>query len=167
MSSSSSNPEVVADAGPIIALARLDLLAIPGSIFGKVLVTEIVMDECFANPIHVEHRAIRIALDNGQLLRIDWLESPQPSMWNLDRGEASTIDLAATRQATVLVDDLAARRTAQAIGLNVIGTCGLLLEARRRNLIEAIRPPIEKLAQSGYYLGESLIETVCRLAAEE
>lgn len=133
MSSSSSNPEVVADAGPIIALARLDLLAIPGSILGNVSVTDIVMGECLSNPQHVEHRAIRMALDNGQLLRIDWLDSRQPLMWNLDRGEASTIDLAATTQATVLVDDLAARRIARAIGLNVIGTCGLLLEARRRN----------------------------------
>lgn len=166
MSSSSSTPEVVVDAGPIIALARLDLLAIPGAIFGKVLATSIVMDECLARPRHAEARAIQKALDRGQLLLIEWHESLQSSMWNLDLGEASTIDLAATLQATVLVDDLAARRAARKIGLNVIGTCGLLLEARRRNLIEAIRPPIETLSKSGYYLSESLIETVCRLAGE-
>lgn len=166
MSSSSSTPEVVADAGPIIALARLDLLAIPGSIFGKACATDIVLDECLANPRHAEHRAISTALETGQLLRINWLRSAESSMWNLDRGEASTIELAASQQATVLVDDLAARRMARAIGLKVIGTCGLLLEARRRNLIMAVRPQIEKLARSGYYLSDSLIRTVCRLAGE-
>lgn len=166
MSSSSSTREVVADAGPIIALARLDLLAIPISIFSKVSVTDIVMDECLANPRQAEDRAIRAALENGRLLRINWLKSPESSMWNLDHGEVSTIDLAANTQAVVLVDDLAARRMAQAIGLNVIGTCGLLLEAKRRNLIGAVRPPIEKLSKSGYYLSGSLIQTVCRFAGE-
>jgi predicted nucleic acid-binding protein len=166
MSSSISTREVVVDAGPVIALARLDLLAIPGSIFGKVLVTEVVMEGCLANPEHPEHHAIRLALENGRFERIDWLKSPQPSMWNLDPGEASTIDLAASKHAGVLVDELAARRVARAVGLNVIGTCGLLLQAKRRDLVAEVRPLVEELSDSGYYLSESLIEAVCRLAGE-
>jgi predicted nucleic acid-binding protein len=166
MSSSRSTTEVVADASPIIALARLDLLSLPKSIYGCALATETVMDECLAKPRHAEHRAIRTALERGQLMRVNWPKPPEPSMWNLDRGEASTIDLAASQRATILVDDLAARRVAKTIGLKVIGTCGLLLEARRRELIMAVRPQLEKLTDSGYYLHESLIETVCLMAGE-
>lgn len=167
MSSSSSAREVVVDAGPVIALARLDLLAIPGSIFGKVLVTHIVMQECLVNNDHDENDAIRLALESGLLEPVHWLQPAQASMWNLDPGEASAIDLAASRQAFVVVDDRAARRVAQAVGLNVIGTCGLLLEARRRSLVAEVRPLVEKLSESGYYLSRSLIETVCRLAGEQ
>jgi len=166
MSSSNSTREVVADAGPIIALAKLDLLALPGSIFDKALVTRIVMQECLAGHEHDECHAIRRALESELLEPVDWLPSAQDSVWSLDPGEASAVDLAAYRQAFVLVDDLAARRVARAFGLKVIGTCGLLLEARRRNLVAEVRPLIEKLSESGYYLSRSLIETVCRLAGE-
>lgn len=166
MSSSSSGHELVVDAGPIIALARLDLLAVPASIFGRVLVTEIVMRECLARPEYAEYHAIRLALESALLEPVDWYPSPQSSTWNLDPGEASAIELAAFSQAVVLVDDLAARRIARARELKVIGTCGLLLEARRRSLVPAVRPLVERLSESGYYLSQKLIETVCRLAGE-
>ena len=166
MSSSNSRHEVVIDAGPIIALARLDLLGLPAFLFRGALATGVVVDECLANPRHPEHLAIRTALEKKQLSRVDWMKPTAMTMWNLDRGEASTIDLAASQGANVLVDDLAARRVAKSMGLNTIGTCGLLLEARHRELILAVRPLLDELARSGYYLSESLIETVCRLAGE-
>lgn len=50
MNSGSSDREVVADAGPIIALARLDMLALPAAIFKRALVTSIVVEECLAKP---------------------------------------------------------------------------------------------------------------------
>ena len=37
-----SAPLLVADSGPLIALARLDLLAIPSRLFGELLVTATV-----------------------------------------------------------------------------------------------------------------------------
>lgn len=166
MSLIGSAREVVVDAGPVIALARLDLPALPDLIFGKVLVTQVVMEECLACNDHDEHHAIRRALESGLLESVYWHTPAQASMWSLDPGEASAIDLAASRQAFILVDDLAARRIAQDLGLNVVGTCGLLLEAKRVNLVAEVRPLVEKLSESGYYLSRSLIETVCRLAGE-
>jgi len=166
MSSSSSGREVVVDAGPVIALARLDLLAIPGSLFGKALVTQVVLQECLPNNDHDENHAIRLALETELLEPVHWLQPAEASMWSLDPGESSAIGLAASRKAFVLVDDLAARRVARDLGLRVVGTCGLLLEARRRNLVAEVRPLVERLSESGYYLSQSLIETVCRLAGE-
>lgn len=166
MSSSSSAREVVVDAGPVIALARLDLLAIPDSVFGKALITQVVLQECLANQAHDENHAIRLALETQLLEPVHWLQPAPASMWSLDPGEASAINLAARRKAFVLVDDLAARRVARDVGLKVVGTCGLLLEARRLNLVAEVRPLVEKLSESGYYLSRSLIETVCRLAGE-
>lgn len=166
MSSNNSNRELVADAGPIIALARLDLLALPGRFFDRALVTDIVAEECLTNPAHPEYEPIRMALDAGQLHRADWLPTQAHGMWNLDRGEASTMSLATNLPATVLVDDRAARRFARAMDLKIVGTCGLLLAAKRRGFIDAVRPLLETLAESGYYLSRELIESVCRLARE-
>jgi predicted nucleic acid-binding protein len=64
----------------------------------------------------------------------------------LDAGEAETIVLALQLQADlVLLDEQAGRRAAQHFGLNVMGVVGLLLQARERQLIPAIRPLLESL----------------------
>lgn len=166
MSSSNSNRDLVADAGPIIALARLELLGLPGRMYDRVMVTDIVAEECLTNPHYPEHEPIRMALNIGQLQCIDWSQPPALAMWNLDRGEASTVALAADLKATVLVDDRAARHVARALRIKIIGTCGLILAARQRGLIDAVRPMLETLAESGYYLSRELIESVCELAGE-
>lgn len=65
-----------------------------------------------------------------------------------------------------LIRDAESGKLSVIIGLNVIGTCGLLLEARRGNLIEAPRSPVEKLAKSGYNLSEPPIDSVSRMTGE-
>lgn len=45
----------------------------------------------------------------------------------------------------LLLDDLAARRTAQALGINVVGTVGLCLRAKQQGLIEEIKPLLDTL----------------------
>ena len=45
-----SAPLLVADSGPLIALARLDLLAVPARLFGELLVTATVWREVTREP---------------------------------------------------------------------------------------------------------------------
>ena len=59
----------------------------------------------------------------------------------LGAGESEAIALALeVTPRYVLLDDLAARRLAQSFNLSVLGTVGLLLLARQRNLLPALRP---------------------------
>ena len=53
----------------------------------------------------------------------------------LELGEATCLAAAVTRQARFFSDDLAARRLAQAKGLPVSGTIGLLLALVRREVV--------------------------------
>lgn len=52
-----SAPLLVADSGPLIALARLDLLAVPAQLFGELLVTATVWHEVTREPRAVEQAA--------------------------------------------------------------------------------------------------------------
>ena len=54
-----------------------------------------------------------------------------------------------------IVDDLAARRCAAALGIPVRGTLGLVLTAKQRGVIPAARPILERLRGSGMYLRPS------------
>lgn len=86
----------------------------------------------------------------------------------LDPGEAETITLALQLKADlVLLDEQAGRRAAEHFGLTVMGVVGLLVRAKRLNLVPALRPLLETLQQqAGFYLSQPLVAHALQLAGE-
>ena len=86
----------------------------------------------------------------------------------LDYGEAETITLALQLNADlVLIDEQAGRRAADHLGLAVMGVVGLLVRAKRVNLVPELRPLLEALRQqAGFYLSESIAMHALQLAGE-
>jgi predicted nucleic acid-binding protein len=85
----------------------------------------------------------------------------------LGDGESSVLAWAYQYPGTeVIVDDLAARRCAAALGLPVRGTLGLVLIAKQRGAITAARPVLERLRQSGMYLSDSVLNQALALVGE-
>ncbi len=87
----------------------------------------------------------------------------------LDRGEAEAIVLACEIAAdAILIDEADGRKIArQQFGLQVTGTLGILLAAKERGLISAIRPLVDQLRDSlGFFVSESLYQEILRLASE-
>lgn len=66
----------------------------------------------------------------------------------------------------VLLDDLLARRTAQAAGLTVWGTLKVLLEAKVQGLTERIEPLINRLSGTGMWLSDEVRQRILVLADE-
>lgn len=66
----------------------------------------------------------------------------------------------------VLLDDLLARRTAQAAGLMVWGTLKVLLEAKSYGLTEKIEPFVTCLGETGMWLSEEIRERILALAGK-
>ena len=52
---------VVSDAGPLISLGRLDLLALLPALFTQVQVPQLVMAECLARPEQIDTRRVMAA----------------------------------------------------------------------------------------------------------
>ncbi len=158
------NKLVVADAGPLIALARLGSLALLPGLFSQALVTPQVLAECEARHDRDEGAAVRAAISTGSL----YLQTPPTPLpgWGVDAGVSSAIALALETGAGVLMDDRAGRNVARTLGLNVIGTAGLLVLAKRRCQISTVRGHLEFLVDSGYFLGPEVVTEVLRLAGE-
>jgi hypothetical protein len=87
----------------------------------------------------------------------------------LDDGEAEAITLACPIKApTVLLDEKDARRVARGLGLDTLGTVGLLLWAKRFGLITSLTGELEQLTGPGRFrLSAALISEALRLAGEE
>jgi predicted nucleic acid-binding protein len=70
----------------------------------------------------------------------------------LDVGEAAVIQLAIEQNIrTVSIDDLKGRRAATAVGLQVVGSLGLLGKAKALGLISQARPFLEQVQGAGMY----------------
>jgi predicted nucleic acid-binding protein len=120
----------VVNATPLIALALVDRLGLLRQMFDEILVPAAVYEEV------VVKGAGRPGADAvGQA---DWLRvvSPQatptiePMLLGLDAGEVDVLLLAREQDPDwVLIDERLGRRVAQAIGMPVKGTLGILLAA--------------------------------------
>jgi len=155
-----SAPLLVADSGPLIALARLDLLAIPSRLFGELLVTATVWREVTRELRQADQVALSAAFDDGLLLVLDDpLQIPAAlAEVQLDEGERSALALALLRDAVVLVDERRGRACAVDLGLSVLGTLGLLVRAREQGLVDRVRPLTDALLASGYFLARALVD---------
>ncbi len=159
-----SNRRLVADTGPLIALARLELLELLPELFQQVFLTPTVLAECEAKPDCGEGARIRAAVDMGRLE----LLAPREALpiWGIDPGEASAIALVLEQSAGVLMDDKAGRGVATRLGVKSIGSAGVLVLAKRRGRLVGVRSHLEALIASGYFLGANVVSEAMRMAGE-
>jgi predicted nucleic acid-binding protein len=64
------------------------------------------------------------------------------------------------------MDDLAARRCAQTLGIPVRGTLGLVLLGKKNGQLVAARPLLESLRRAGMSLSDSVMDRALRLVGE-
>lgn len=79
-----------------------------------------------------------------------------------------TIQLAALwmQGATAVVDDRAARRAAKALSLPVTGTFGVIVRAKRRGIIDAAKPVIRAVLETGLYYDDESVRTLLEAMGE-
>jgi uncharacterized protein len=156
---------LVADTGPLLALARIGFLRSLTELFRKIVVTQSVALECLAKPERSDAWAISEAIE------AEWLcVVPDPpvraSFAMLDSGEQTVLEYALRHGATVLMDERSGRQIAKSHQIKIIGTVGILLLAKRQGLLLQIKPQLHALLSSGYFLSERLIADILDLADE-
>jgi hypothetical protein len=100
---------------------------------------------------------------------LDLSAPPDPLLLTeLDAGEAAVITLARSQGvAGIIMDERKGRRVARLVyGLQVKGTCGLLVVAKQRGLVSAVKPLLEAMRAQGYFLGPQLMAECLRQCGE-
>lgn len=157
---------VIINASPLIFLARagrLDLLAVVAE---EVLVPAAVADESRRRG---PSDPTVLALQNTAWLRVEPARDVDLRVlaWDLGPGESAVLSLAlAMPGVEAIIDDLAGRRCAQALGVPVRGTLGLVLLAKQKGRIAAARPVVAHLRHIGMYLSDNVVDRALALVDE-
>ena len=151
---------VVSNTTPLIALAWLKQLDLLPTLFTTVHIPEAVRNEIRAKP-----QAVGV----GELEAADWLivvpvTNPlavELLLDQLDLGESQAIVLAHENSADLLLmDERRGRRRALQSGLAVVGTLGILVEARQQKLIGPLRPMLDLLRKLPFHMSDALYSNV-------
>jgi predicted nucleic acid-binding protein len=150
---------VVSNSSPLIALAGIQRLDLLPAIFESILIPPAVAREIApsipALPTWLRIQAPSVLPPESLLRR------------RLGAGEREALALAIELKADwIILDDLPARRSAEAANLNVIGTLGTLLAAKRAGLLKSIRPELDALLRTSFFLSPQLYDQVLQAAGE-
>jgi len=150
---------IVSDTGPLVVLFKSRLLFILKEVHEEVLVPEAVERELQRKPegtiIFSNNPWIKATeVKNTELVKV--------LMLVVDEGEAEAIALALHSSARILIDEKRGRNAAMKLGLEIRGTIGLFVEAKKKGIIRSVKECIAELLEAGYYLDYKLIEEVLR-----
>jgi predicted nucleic acid-binding protein len=159
---------VVSDSSPLVTLSAVGHLDLMRTLFTTVLIPDAVYREVVA---HGEGRAGATEVHDASWIRRESAENislVHALTLSLDVGEAEAIALALERDADlVLLDERRGRQQAERMGLTITGTLGILVEAKRQNLIAEVRPILDALrAEADFWIADALYQRILDLAGE-
>ncbi len=148
---------IIPDSSPLISLAILDKLDLLKVLSQEVIIPSKVIQEI--SVIDKNHSQKIKSWSNGLEKSCENINAYNAYRLILDSGESECLVLSKEVKNSVLIlDDKKARKIAESEKLNYVGTIGILLKARKENLIKDIKPLLEKLIQEDIYISRELYE---------
>lgn len=157
---------VVVNASPLISLFKSGQAQLLPALFATIHVPDAVWREVTSES-H-EDEAARGLVDAPWAHRLAPLPlDPLVLAWDAGPGETEVLTYArANPDIRAIVDDDYARRCARSLGVRTLGTCGVLVLAKRRGVIAAVAPGLRALTDVGLWISPSLIRAVLTEAGE-
>jgi predicted nucleic acid-binding protein len=156
--------KVVANTTPLISLASIGKLELLKDIFGEIIIADAVYNEIKAKKGYgyseIDTDYIKVQSIKGIAYR-DFLLS------QLDLGETETIILAKEIDADfVIIDENIAYKIAKSSELNVVRTLSILLRAKEKGLIPALKPLLDEMILKGRWYSQRVYKTILEQAGE-
>ena len=158
---------IVSDSTILIGLAKVDRLDLLREAFYEIYVPEEVFKEVTDRGIDkpgaqdIRKSAwikVRTVKDRTQVNLL---------MASLDKGEAEVLALSKEMEAElVLLDEEKARKSAVIAGFNVVGLLGILVLAKKLELLDEIKPLIEELGRKKFRISDVIIAEALKQAGE-
>jgi len=163
-----SKPIVVVNSTPLILLHKIGHLELLQKMYGEVHVADAVYQEVIVDSSNKLN-------ENDFISQCDWINVSKIKNDNarkafatsLHIGEVETMILAMEKSADLcILDDLLARKHAKRLNINVIGTLGVIIAAKKLKHIDVAKSIFDELISAGMFISKNLYETALSLADE-
>ena len=140
---------IVSDTSCLILFNKIGELELLKKLFGKLHITDTVLNE-YKQPVPDWINIVNLKTDIHKGLS-----------GFLDPGEATSIALASEYEESLLIiDEIKGRKAAKEMEISVTGSLGVLVAAKNKGHIQAVKPLIEKIQKTNFRMSEELIERV-------
>lgn len=160
---------VISNTSPIFYLSSINHLDLLQQIYGNIIIPVTVFEEI----TDIGNTNISATL----VPQLPWIQTQAVThqtlvnrlRLELDKGEAEAIALALELNADrLIIDERLGRKKAKQLGISVIGVLGILIAAKQRNLIDAVKPLLHQLTeQTGFWLDSKLYREILQIVSED
>lgn len=157
----------VVNTSPIVYLSSINQLSLLKKLFNEIYIPDAVKQELLSGG--------RDSFGVKEIKTEKWLKTKKIKnklakeylLTEIDDGEAEVIILTEElKTGTIIMDDKLGKRVAKLRGIKVVGTLRILVAAKEKGLITAVKPLIEKLKESGFWLSNNVYRAILREARE-
>lgn len=158
--------KVIINSTPMIILSKIGMLEILQKRYGKVIIPQAVYEEIIVKD-DVAFNLIK-SREWIEIKKVSAIEDKKLYKTKLHAGEVEVMILAQEFGGDVLtvIDDYAARKTAQYLGIPVTGTIGVLMKAKSLGYIDSLRNCIILMRQAGFYISKDLEKSALEKVGE-
>lgn len=160
----------VANASPLIALARVDQFHLFKHLFQSIVIPEAVWLEVVTRGTNKPAADLVVQAEQEGWLRRQPIQDDLAAtvlQATLGAGEAEAIILAQEMQAAwLLLDDDLGRSHASRLGLSIKGSAGILLAAYQANLITDLQKVLDELRSKSFRLSDGVYNAILAQAGK-
>lgn len=158
--------KVIVNSTPLIVLGNIGYLWVLKELFGEIIVPQAVYDE-----VTIQNDTAGSLMDSEDWIIVnDSVKDADRKMYRarLHAGEVEVMLLDQEIMADmVIIDDNEAKKTAKYLGLEVTGTLGILMTAKRKGIIPSLEEVLQKLESVGFYMSDKLKESVLTIVKND
>ncbi len=147
---------IISDTSTLILFHKIEEMSILHGVYGEIITTPEVAEE-FGEELPHWIKVQSVSDKKYQKL----LEL------QVDYGEASALALASEfEDVLLLLDDLKARKLAEKLQFRFTGTLGVIYKAKQMNVIEKVKPILDKLLKTNFRISDKIIQEILKLSNE-
>ena len=156
----------VINASPVILLAKAGLVERVSSLADRLVVPRPVVEEILR--VRDDAAALWLRAAGKQFVQPAVAELTELANSEIGSGERSVISWAAAHRGFIAVlDDREARGMAQRLGINVIGTVGVVLRLKKAGLVSDVKSHLLEIKKVGGFISDELLREALRSAGEQ
>ena len=160
-------PKVIVNSTPLIILSNINHLDLLKKIYSDIYIPEAVFNEVTEKE---DSACQQIKNNMGWIHVCKITNESQKRMYQakLHAGEVEVMILAQEKPEAdlVILDDNAAKKTAKFLGLKVTGSLGVILKAKKMDIIKDVTSLMNQLISNGFYITKKIYDLVKSEAGE-